>query len=94
MYHRQQNQCCNQSDCKVTNDTYTNSYNNDIDKRQGMVDKITTYINQEHMWVHTRNRTKYQSSSTTYIYDLQNNYKNYLSVQPTDTTYEVVIMYN
>ena len=37
--------CCNQSYCKVTNDTYTYSYNNDIDKRQGMVDRITiSYI--------------------------------------------------
>ena len=47
------------------------SYKNDTNKRQGMVDIITTYINQEHMWVHTWNRTKFLSLSTAYIYDLQ-----------------------
>ena len=35
------------------NYTYTYSYNNDIEKMQGMVDIIKTYINQGCMWVHT-----------------------------------------
>ena len=74
MYHRKWNQYFNQSDCKVTNDTHIDSYNNDIDKRQGMVGIITIYINQVHMRVHTWNWTNYLCSSTTSIYYLQNIY--------------------
>ena len=33
-----------------------------------MVDTITNYITQIHMWVHTINQIKYLSGSTTYIY--------------------------
>ena len=33
-----------------------------------MVEIITDYTTQEHMWVHTINQTKYLSGSTSYIY--------------------------
>ena len=39
-----------------------------IEQETRMVDIITNYITQLHMWVHTTNRTKYLSGSTTYIY--------------------------
>ena len=38
------------------------------EKETRMVDRITDYITQVHMWVHIINRTEYLSRSTTYIY--------------------------
>ena len=39
-----------------------------IEKDTRMVDRITDYITQVHMWVHTINQTKYLSRSPSYIY--------------------------
>ena len=39
-----------------------------IEQETRMVDRITYYITQIHMWVHTINRIEYLSGSTAYIY--------------------------
>ena len=46
------NQCCNHSNCKVTNNTHKESYNHNRDKRQDIRLNNSLYYT-KHMWVHT-----------------------------------------
>ena len=93
MYHRQWNQCCNHLDCKVTNDTHKESYNNNRKRdKNGRHENILYYSithvssynkpNQLHIWL-----------NNLFIH-LQNSYGNYLSVHSTDLTDEADLIYN
>ena len=93
MYYRQHNQFSNHLDCKVTNDTHIESYKNKRTRdKNGRWNKILYYLSTH---VGSYNKPDWVSIWLNNLYIcLQNSYRNYLSAQPTDMTYEVDLIYN
>ena len=80
--------CCNQSYCKVTNDTHKESYNNNKTRDKNGRENNRLYYSITHVGSYNKLNQVSIWINNLYIH-LQNSYSNYLSVQPINMTYEV-----